>query len=144
MTDGTAAAVGIVVVSHSSALAEATVELVSRLANLPPDGPRILAAGGMEDGSIGTDAVRVADALAAADTGAGVVVLADLGSAVLSARTALEELVAPDQARRVRLSGGPIVEGTFIAAVQASIGDDVDAVLAAADAAGAMDKMGDA
>jgi dihydroxyacetone kinase phosphotransfer subunit len=144
VTDETAAAVGIVVVSHSSALAEATVELVSRLANLPPDGPRILAAGGMEDGSIGTDAVRVADALAAADAGAGVVVLADLGSAVLSARTALEELVAPERARRVRLSGGPIVEGTFIAAVQASIGDDVDAVLAAADAAGAMDKMGDA
>lgn len=143
MTDGTAAAVGIVVVSHSSALAEATVELVSRLANLPLDGPRIVAAGGMEDGSIGTDAVRVADALAAADAGAGVVVIADLGSAVLSARTALEELVEPARAERVRLSRGPIVEGTFIAAVQASIGDDVDAVLAAADDAGAMDKMGD-
>lgn len=142
MTDGTAAAVGIVVVSHSSALAEATVALVSRLANLPPDGPRLLAAGGMADGSLGTDAVRVADALAAADAGAGVVVLADLGSAVLSARTALEELVAPSAAERVRLSNGPIVEGTFIAAVQASIGDDLAAVATAADEAGSLDKLG--
>ena len=142
MTDGTAAAVGIVVVSHSSALAEATVELVTRLANLPPDGPRLLAAGGMEDGSIGTDALRVADALAAADAGSGVVVVADLGSAVLSATTAIEELVPPDLAARVRVSRGPIVEGCFIAAVQASIGDSLDAVLAAADDAASMDKMG--
>jgi len=142
VTDGTAAAVGIVVVSHSSALAEATVELVTRLANLPPDGPRLLAAGGMADGSLGTDAVRVADALTAADAGAGVVVLADLGSAVLSARTALEELVPPSAAERVRLSNGPIVEGTFIAAVQASIGDDLAAVTTAADEAGSMDKLG--
>lgn len=142
MTDETAAAVGIVVVSHSSALAEATVELVTRLANLPPDGPRLLAAGGLEDGSIGTDAVRVAGALAEADAGAGVVILADLGSAVLSASTAIDDLVAPELAERVRISRGPIVEGTFIAAVQASIGDTLDAVVAAADDAASMDKMG--
>lgn len=142
MTDEPAAAVGIVVVSHSSALADATVELVTRLANLPPDGPRLRAAGGMEDGSIGTDAVRVAEALADADAGAGVVVLADLGSAVLAASTALEDIVAPELAERVRISRGPIVEGTFIAAVQASIGDTLDAVVAAADDAASMDKMG--
>lgn len=142
MTDETAAAVGIVVVSHSAELADATVELVARLANLPVDGPRLVAAGGMEDGSIGTDAVRVADALAAADQGAGVVVVADLGSAVLSAMTAIEELIPPELAQRVRVSKGPIVEGCFVAAVQASIGDPVDAVLAAAEEAATLDKMG--
>ncbi|MBA2631718.1 MAG: PTS mannose transporter subunit IID [Chloroflexi bacterium] len=132
---------GIVVVSHSAQVADATVALVARLANLPADGPRVLAAGGMEDGSIGTDATRIADALAEADAGAGVVVLADLGSAVLSALTAVEELIEPDLAARVRISRGPIVEGTFVAAVQASAGDALDGVLAAADDAASMDKL---
>ncbi len=74
-------------------------------------------------------------------TGAGVVVLADLGSAVLATLTAVEELIDPDLAARVRISRGPLVEGTFVAAVQASTGDGVDGVLAAADEAAAMDKL---
>ena len=137
-----APAVGIVVVSHSAELADATVRLVARLANLPGDGPRLLAAGGLADGSIGTDATRIADALVAADAGAGVVILADLGSAVLAARTAVEELIEPDLAERVRISRGPIVEGAFVAAVQASAGDALDGVAAAADEAATLDKLG--
>lgn len=134
--------VGIVVVSHSAAVAEATVDLVRQLANLDPDGPRLVAAGGMADGSIGTDAARIAAAIARADAGAGAVILADLGGAVLATQLALEELVPRDVAARVRLSGGPLVEGAFIAAVQASAGDRVDGVAAAADDAAGMDKLG--
>jgi dihydroxyacetone kinase phosphotransfer subunit len=141
MTDETQAAVGIVVVSHSAQVADATVKLVARLANLPGDGPRLVAAGGMEDGSIGTDAARIGDALAEADAGAGVVVLADLGSAVLATLTAVEELIEPALAKRVRISRGPLVEGSFVAAVQASAGDRLDGVLAAADEAATMDKL---
>lgn len=142
MTDDGRPAVGIVVVSHSAEVADATVRLVARLANLPADGPRLVAAGGLEDGSIGTDATRIADALRAADAGAGVVVLADLGSAVLSAVTAIEELIEADLGGRVRISRGPLVEGTFVAAVQASAGDALDGVLAAADDAASLDKLG--
>ncbi len=142
MTDDTVATVGIVVVSHSADVADATVRLVARLANLTADGPRLVAAGGLEeDGSIGTDATRIADALAAADTGAGVVVLADLGSAVLATMTAIDELIDPELASRVRVSGGPLVEGTFVAAVQASAGDRLDGVLAGANEAGSMNKL---
>ena len=141
MSDDTRAAVGIVVVSHSAEVADATVKLVVRLANLPGGGPRLVAAGGMEDGSIGTDATRIGDALAAADAGAGVVVLADLGSAVLATLTAVEELIEPTLAERVRISRGPLVEGTFVAAVQASAGDGLEGVLAAADDAASMDKL---
>ncbi|MGQ0609036.1 MAG: dihydroxyacetone kinase phosphoryl donor subunit DhaM [Chloroflexota bacterium] len=141
MTEGTSAAVGIVVVSHSGELADATVRLVARLANLPADGPLLVAAGGLEDGSIGTDATRIADAIVAADAGAGVVVLADLGSAVLATVTAIDELLEPDVARRVRISRGPLVEGTFVAAVQASAADAIDGVLAAADEAATMNKL---
>ncbi|MDQ3690854.1 MAG: dihydroxyacetone kinase phosphoryl donor subunit DhaM [Chloroflexota bacterium] len=141
MTDDTQAAVGIVVVSHSAEVADATVQLVARLANIGADGPLLVAAGGLEDGSIGTDATRIADALVAADAGAGVVVLADLGSAVLATATAIEELLEPDLAARVRISGGPLVEGAFVAAVQASAGNGLDGVLAAADEAASMNKL---
>ncbi|PZR64440.1 MAG: PTS fructose transporter subunit IIA [Chloroflexi bacterium] len=134
-------AVGVVVVSHSGPLAEAVTQLVARLANLQVDGPSLAAAGGLDDGSLGTDAVRIADAVRAADRGAGVVVVADLGSAILSARTALEELVEPELASRVRISGGPLVEGAFVAAVQAAAGDDLDGVVAAADEACRMEKL---
>lgn len=135
------APVGIVVVSHSAALAEATVQLVRQLANVPADGPSIVPAGGIAGGELGTDAARIADAVAAADRGAGVVVIVDLGSAVLSAQTAIEELVAPDLAARTRISGGPFVEGAFVAAVQAAAGDALNGVLAAADEAAAMRKI---
>lgn len=134
---------GIVVVSHSADVADATVRLVAQLANLPDDGPRLVAAGGLDDGTVGTDAVRIADAIRLADGGAGVVVMADLGSAVLSTATAIDELLDPAEAARVTISRGPLVEGTFVAAVQASAGDTLDGVRAAADEAGAMDKLGD-
>jgi phosphocarrier protein FPr len=143
MTDDTPASVGIVVVSHSADVADATVVLVNQLANLGDDGPRLVGAGGLEDGSIGTDAVRIADAIRRADAGAGVVVMADLGSAVLSAFTAVEDLLEPGLAARVAISGGPLIEGTFVAAVQAAAGDGLDGVRDAANEAAAMDKLGE-
>lgn len=129
--------VGIVVVSHSARIAEGTVELARQMA-----GPelRLEAAGGAADGSLGTDATAIMAAIETADAGAGVVVMADLGSAVLATQTALL-MLGPAIADRVRLSGGPLVEGTVVAAVQASIGDDLEAVSAAAAAAAALDKL---
>jgi len=126
--------VGLVVVSHSSRIAEGTAELAGQMAG--PD-VRIVPAGGMEDGAIGTDAARIAVAIGEADAGSGVVVLADLGSAVLATRTALELLGNPDN---VRLSRGPIVEGAIIAAVQASTGSSLDEVLEAAEGAASLPK----
>ncbi len=143
MTDESPAMVGIVVVSHSSELAEATVGLVTQLANLADDGPRLIAAGGLADGAVGTDAVRIAEAIARADAGSGVVIVADLGSAVLSAATAIEELLPAEAATRTVISSGPLVEGAFVAAVQASAGDGLDGVRAAADEAASIDKLGD-
>ncbi len=142
MTDEPRALVGIVVVSHSGDVAAATVDLVRQLANVPADGPRLVAAGGLADGELGTDAARIADAIVAADAGSGVVVVADLGSAVLSAATAIDELLPPDVRERTAISNGPLVEGTFVAAVQAAAGDALDGVRAAADEAGSIDKLG--
>jgi PTS hybrid protein len=129
--------VGIVVVSHSAQIAAGTVELARQMAG---DDLRIEAAGGAADGSLGTDAAAIMAAIAAADSGAGVVVLMDLGSAVLATQTALE-LLGDDVAARVRLSRGPLVEGAVVAAVQASVGDDLAAVLAAAEEAASLPKI---
>ncbi|MDR3546031.1 MAG: dihydroxyacetone kinase phosphoryl donor subunit DhaM [Candidatus Limnocylindrales bacterium] len=134
---GDAGLVGLVIVSHSAKVADGTLELASQMAG---DDVRIVAAGGLEDGSIGTDATRIMAAIEAADSGAGVVVMVDLGSAVLSASTALE-LLDPAQAARVRLSRGPVVEGAIVAAIQASIGDDLLTVCDAADATLTQDKL---
>lgn len=128
--------VGIVVVSHSAMVSEGVVEMAREMA-----GPevRLVAAGGAADGTLGTDASRIAEAIGQADAGAGVVVLADLGSAVLATKVALE-MIAPETAARTRLSGGPLVEGAVVAAVQASAGDALAAVLEAAEEAARMPK----
>lgn len=129
--------VGIVVVSHSAQIAAGTVELARQMAG---DDLRIEAAGGAADGSLGTDAAAILSAIVAADAGAGVVVLMDLGSAVLATQTALD-MAGDGVAARVRLSRGPLVEGAVVAAVQASVGDDLAAVLAAAEEAASLPKI---
>ncbi len=121
--------VGVVVVSHSRALADAAVELARQM--LPGRELAIEVAAGMDDGSLGTDAVAVSEAITAADSGDGVVVLMDLGSAVLSAETALELL--DDEVRdRVVLSAAPLVEGLVGAVVVAAGGAPRDQVAAEA------------
>jgi PTS hybrid protein len=129
--------VGIVIVSHSAQIAAGTVELARQMAG---DDLRIEAAGGTADGSLGTDAAAIMAAIEAAEGGAGVLVLVDLGSAVLATHTALE-MLGDGVAARVRISGGPLVEGAVVAAVQASVGDDLAAVLAAAEEAASLPKI---
>ena len=115
--------VGLVVVSHSAALAAGVVELASQMA---PE-VAVVAAGGTDDGELGTSFELVNEALVTADSGDGVVVLYDLGSALLTTETALE-LVDPDIADRVVIADAPLVEGAVAAAVTAQSGADRDAV----------------
>jgi multiphosphoryl transfer protein len=116
--------VGIVVVSHSSDLAGAAVGLALQMVNGPV--PRIEIAAGAADDRLGTDAVRVAEAIGAADDGQGVVVIMDLGSAVLSAELALELL--PEPGIDTRLVSAAFVEGIFAAVISAAAGAELDAV----------------
>ena len=118
MSDSHQSLVGMVLVSHSARLAEGAVELAAQMAG--PD-VRLVAVGGAPDGSVGTDPDRIAGAIRSADSGAGVLVVCDLGSAILATESAIETLDG-ELAARVRLSGGPFVEGAVIASVQASIG----------------------
>ncbi|GAA1277882.1 phosphoenolpyruvate--protein phosphotransferase [Pseudonocardia aurantiaca] len=123
--------VGIVVVSHSRALADAAVALAREMA---PADLRIEVAAGL-DGGFGTDATAIATAVGVADTGDGAVVLMDLGSAVLSAELALDLLDDPDARDRVLLCPAPLVEGLVVAAVTAGGGAGREEVAAEAAAA---------
>lgn len=126
--------VGLVVVSHSAAIAEGLAELVAEVAG--PQVP-ILAAGGGPDGSLGTDGARVSRCLRAAARGQGAVVLMDLGSSVLSVRAAIAEL-APAEAARLAVVDAPLVEGAIAAGVIASTGATLaDVATAASEARGA-------
>lgn len=120
--------VGLVVVSHSAQLAAGVVELASQMAH----DVLLVAAGGMDDGTVGTSLEKIMAALDDADTGDGVVVLADLGSAVMTAESALEFQDGPD---RASLAEAPLVEGAVAAAVAAQGGADRAAVLRAAETA---------
>ena len=120
--------VGLVLVSHSVKITEGLKDLAAEIA---PDHKGIISAGGMEDGSIGTDAIRISEAIRQSNDGDGVVVLADLGSGVMSAETAIELL--DGEGIDVRFADAPIVEGTIAAAVSAMVGSDVDAVVKAAE-----------
>jgi phosphoenolpyruvate---glycerone phosphotransferase subunit DhaM len=123
------AQVGLVVVSHSRPLAEAAVTLARQM--LPGSDLAVEVAAGTDDGGLGTDAVAISEAITAADAGDGVVVLMDLGSAVMSAETALE-LLDDDVRSRVLLSPAPLVEGLIGAVVVAAGGADRDRVNAEA------------
>ena len=123
------ARVGLVVVSHSRPLAEAAVTLARQM--LPSAEVAVEVAAGTDDGGLGPDAVAVSAAITAADSGDGVVVLMDLGSAVMSAETALE-LLDDDVRERVVLSSAPLVEGLVGAVVVAAGGADRDRVAAEA------------
>ncbi len=107
--------VGIVVVSHSADLARGVADLAGQVA-----GPevRIEVAGGGPEGSLGTDDALVRDAIRRANQGDGVVVLGDLGSAILTIRHVLER----QSNGHAVLVDAPLVEGTVAAAVVASTG----------------------
>ena len=128
--------VGIVIVSHSRSLAEGVRELAAQVAAA---GENIVAAGGMADGTLGTDAVSISEAIRSADAGAGVVVLADLGSGVMSAEMAIELLEG--EGIDARLADAPLVEGAVAAAVEAACSSPIEDVVRVAEEARGVRKL---
>ncbi len=136
--------VGIVIVSHSYRIAEGVAELAREMGG--PD-VRLETAGGlnMPDHPIGTDAVMVMEAIERAWSDDGVLVLMDLGSAVLSAEMALD-LMPEERRSKVLLCEAPIVEGAVVAAVTAKLNAPLDRVAreARGGLAGKIAHLGDA
>ena len=118
--------VGIVLVSHSRMLAEGLLALIQQMAS--PDLPiRIAAGAGMDHSEIGTDALEIMEAIQAVYSEDGVLVLMDLGSAILSAETA-RDFLPPEVAEKVHFCPAPLVEGAMAAAVLAGVGADLETI----------------
>lgn len=118
--------VSLVLVSHSKALAESLVGLIRQMAGETLK-IGVAAGAGPDHNEFGTDATDIARAITEVDSPDGVLVLMDLGSAILSAEMALE-LIPPEVRQRVRFCPGPLVEGGIAAGVQASLGSDIETV----------------
>lgn len=118
--------VGLVLVSHSHQLAEALISLVQQV-SINPISIAIAAGIGDDRTEFGTDAVEIMNAIQSVYSEDGVLVLMDLGSAVLSAKLALD-LLDPEMAGRIRMCEAPFVEGAIAAAVQIGIGGDLRTV----------------
>ena len=118
--------VGLVLVSHSRALAEALVNLVKQMAS--PELRVAIAAGtGPDRQELGTDASEIAAAIQSVYSPDGVLVLMDLGSAVLSAEMAVK-LLPQEMQGNIVCCAAPLVEGAIAASVQAGLGSDLETV----------------
>lgn len=111
--------IGIVVVSHSVKVAEGIVDMVQEISSRDGKKMPIYPAGGNMQGEMGTDPRKVLEVIKKADSGEGVVVLCDLGSAVISSQAAIAMLEEPLRSR-VKIADAPILEGTVGAAVEAA------------------------
>ena len=120
--------VNLVIVSHSAQLGAGVGELARQM--LMDEGCKLAIAAGIDDpdNPIGTDPIKVMEAIESVADTDHVLVMMDIGSALLSAETALE-LLDPTIAAKVRLCAAPLVEGTLAATVSAAAGADIDRVI---------------
>ncbi len=125
--------VGIVIVSHSQKVAEGARELALQMAANAP----VAAAGGLPDGGIGTDFERILEAVQSVSFPEGVVVLFDMGSAIMTTEMVIDALDGVE----IRLADGPLVEGAIVAAVSSAMGMDLEGILAAIRNAGESHKL---
>jgi phosphocarrier protein FPr len=125
--------VGIVIVSHSKQLVLGVQELAAQM--VQGQVPLAVAAG-IDDpeNPLGTDAIKVYEAIASVFSDHGVLVLMDLGSALISAEMALEFL-PPEQRDHVYLCAAPLVEGAIAATIAAATGVSIQQVMAEAQGA---------
>jgi PTS hybrid protein len=130
-------AVGLVIVSHSARLAEGVAELAGQMAQ---GKVAIAAAGGTFEGALGTSVDKILAALYEVDGPDGIVVLLDLGSAVMATEMAVEAY-GQDHRHHIVISPAPLVEGAVIAAIEASIGNSLQEVAEAAASAYSLPKV---
>nr|WP_106784390.1 dihydroxyacetone kinase phosphoryl donor subunit DhaM [Lysinibacillus timonensis] len=126
--------VGIVLLSHSHDLVKGLEVLLKQI---QPDVP-LAVAGGTETGEIGTDVFRISKAIESVMNPNGVVILFDLGSALINAEMAIEML---EDNKNIRVADAPLVEGAYAAIIQSGCGSPIEEVLAAAESAKGLHKL---
>lgn len=119
--------VSLLIVSHSSKLAAGVKEFAEQVSG---GKVKIATAGGADDGSLGTSVDRIKECLKDIANPKGILVLIDIGGAALSVETALETVDLGTI--RVEISDAPLVEGTYLAAIEAATGSTLDQTAKAA------------
>lgn len=112
--------VGFVIVSHSRMLAESVADFTRLMAEYVT----VIPAGGLEDGSFGTSYQLISDAIEEANSGDGVLVLMDLGSAVMTTEMVLESM----ENHKVKMVDCPLVEGAVAGTIAAAGGQSLEAI----------------
>ncbi len=131
------AKIGIILVSHSEDIANGLKMVVDEM----NDGTvPVIAAGGADGGRIGTDAIKIQEAIESIEDCDHILIFADLGSSILSAETAMD-IIDEDLAEKVQIVDAPIVEGALAGVVQATMTDDVNEVIRAAEDARNVHKL---
>ena len=127
--------IGIVVVSHSTKVAEGICDMVEQIASSSENKLPVIPAGGNAEGKLGTDPKKILDAIRQVNEGDGVVVLCDLGSGVISSQAAIS-MLEPHEKQFVRIADAPLLEGSVGAAVEVASDShtSIDSVIAAAEA----------
>jgi dihydroxyacetone kinase phosphotransfer subunit len=120
--------VGIVLLSHSYEIVKG---LETLLKQIQPNVPLAIA-GGTEDGEIGTDVFKIKEAIQSVASNSGVVILFDLGSALINAELAMEML---DDYKNIRIADAPLIEGSYAAIIESGCCSSFEEVIAAAEGA---------
>ncbi|MDO4670989.1 MAG: dihydroxyacetone kinase phosphoryl donor subunit DhaM [Aerococcus sp.] len=121
----------IILISHSKAITDGLKELIDTMVSFDPDTLAVFSAGGDDTGAIGTTPMTVLNAYQEATAADYIYVFTDMGSAVMSAETALSFLAENEQEKFEILSDAPLVEGAYVASVQCSIAATPEQVIAA-------------
>lgn len=125
--------VGFVIVSHSKRLAEGVLDLTKMMA---PDA-KVAAAGGMEDGGFGTSFEKIQNAIEEVYSEDGVIVLMDMGSAVMTTEMVIEAM----EGKKIRMADCPVAEGAVTGTVDARIGMGIDEILRDLEQVGTQKKL---
>ncbi|UQD51477.1 dihydroxyacetone kinase [Bacillus methanolicus] len=126
--------VGIVLISHSPEIVKGLESLLKQIQENVP----LAVAGGTDDNEIGTDVFKIKQAIESVYSEKGVVILFDLGSALINAEMAIEML---ENHPNIKIADAPLVEGAYAAVVEAGIGSTLEEVVAAAEAAKNLQKV---
>jgi dihydroxyacetone kinase phosphotransfer subunit len=117
--------IGLVLVSHSEKITDGLRELILEMTQ---EAVPIISAGGTSDGRLGTSAEKIVEAINELSSCNNILIFTDIGSSIMSSEIALE-MVDSDLREKCLLVDAPIVEGAFVAGVQAMVSEDVEAVL---------------
>lgn len=121
--------VSIILVSHSRKITDGLKEMIEEMVDSTGD-VKIFSAGGTEDGRLGTDSVAIYNIIKQSSLHNNILIFADIGSAILSTETAIDLIEDEELKSKVTLVDAPLVEGAFVASIQAMVDKDVEGILA--------------